>query len=116
MKTDYLARVDAIIARTRALSQRVYGRMVPQVLLTHMGAWGAATLPDVLARLDAQGARYTTLEQVQADAAYRAPSPRAGHGMLMERRARDDGLALAGLPAVPPVAGLDALCRAAGAP
>lgn len=111
MKAGYLQRVDAIIARTRAQSQRVYGRMIPQVLLTHMGPWGAATLPAVMARLDAAGARYVTLEQVQADAAYRAPSPRAGNGMLMDRRAQDGGIDLAGLPVVPPVGDLGALCR-----
>jgi len=111
MKASYLQRVDAAIARTRALSQRVYGRMVPQVLLTHLGAWSAATLPEVLARLDAAGARYVTLEQAQADAAYREPSPRAGTGMLMERRAQDLGIDLGGVPTVPPAGDLDALCR-----
>ena len=111
MKAAYLERVDAILVRTAALSQRVYGRMIPQVLLTHMGAWGAATLPDVMARVDAAGARYATLDQVQNDAAYRRPSPRAGNGMLMERTAQDSGIDLKGLPAVPPVGKLDALCR-----
>lgn len=111
MKAGYLQRVDAIIARNRALSRRVYGRVIPQVLLTHMGAWGAATLPEVLARLDAAGARYVTLEHAQADAAYREPSPQAGKGMLMERRAQDIGIGLAGLPPVPPTGQLDALCR-----
>jgi peptidoglycan/xylan/chitin deacetylase (PgdA/CDA1 family) len=111
LKAGYLQRVDAIIARTRALSQRVYGRMIPQVLLTHLGAWGAATLPEVMARLDAAGARYATLEQVQADAAYRQPSPRAGNGMLMERQAQDGAIDLSGLPVVPPVGKLDTLCR-----
>jgi peptidoglycan/xylan/chitin deacetylase (PgdA/CDA1 family) len=111
MKAGYLQRVDAAIARSRALSQRVYGRMVPQVLLTHLGAWSAATLPDVMARLDAAGARYVSLEQAQLDAAYREPGPRAGNGMLMERRAQDLGIDIGGVPAVPPVAQLDALCR-----
>jgi hypothetical protein len=111
MKAGYLQRVDAAIARTRALSQRVYGRMIPQVLLTHLGAWSAATLPEVMARLDAAGARYVTLEQAQADAAYRAPSPRAGDGMLMERTARDKAIDIGGLPAVPALGKLDALCR-----
>jgi hypothetical protein len=111
MKAGYLQRVDQTIARTRAVSQRVYGRMVPQVLLTHLGAWSAATLPDVMARLDGAGARYVTLEAAQGDAAYREASPRAGNGMLMERRAQDAGVGLDGLPAVDPVAGLDALCR-----
>lgn len=111
MKLDYGRRIDQAIARTRALSQRVYGRMVPQVLLTHLGAWSAATLPDVMARLDAAGARYVTLEQAQADAAYRAPSPRSGNGMLMERRARDAGIALDGVPAVDAPMPMNALCR-----
>lgn len=111
MKAGYLQRVDAAIARTKALSQRVYGRAIPQVLLTHLGAWSAATLPEVMRRLDAAGARYVTLEGAQADAAYREPSPRAGNGMLMERRAQDRGIDLAGVPAVPPAGNLDALCR-----
>jgi hypothetical protein len=111
MKANYLLRVDAAIARMRALSQRVYGRMVPQVLLTHLGAWSAATLPEVMAGLDAAGARYVTLEQAQRDAAYREPSPRAGTGMLMERRAQDMGIDIGGVPAVPATGNLDALCR-----
>lgn len=111
MKADYLKRVDQTIARTRAVSQRVYGRMIPQVLLTHLGAWSAATLPDVMARLDAAGARYVALDAAQGDQAYRAPSPRAGDGLLMERRAQDAGVKLDGLPAVDPVMALEALCR-----
>ena len=111
MKRDYGRRIDQAIARTRALSQRVYGRMVPQVLLTHLGAWSAAMLPDVMTRLDASGARYVTLEQAQADAAYGAPSPRSGNGMLMERRARDTGIALDGVPAVDAPMPMEALCR-----
>jgi hypothetical protein len=39
------------------------------------------------------------------------PSPHAGNGMLMERRAQDAAIDLAGLPAVPPVGQLDTLCR-----
>ena len=57
--------MDAGIARMKALSERVYGRVIPQVLLTHMGAWSAATLPGVMARLDAAGARYVPLAQAQ---------------------------------------------------
>lgn len=111
MKAAYYRRVDQQLARMRAVSQRVYGRMIPQVLLTHMGAWSAATLPEVLKRLDAAGARYVTLEAAQADPAYRQPSARAGNGALMERRAQDAGIDLAGLPEVEPVGNVDALCR-----
>jgi hypothetical protein len=111
MKADYLRRVDAAIVRTKALSQRVYGRMVPQVLLTHLGAWSTATLPEVMAKLDAAGARYVSLEQAQSDTAYREPSPRAGVGVLMERRAQDGGIDLTGVPAGAPLPKLDAVCR-----
>jgi len=111
MKASYYRRVDQQLARTKAMSQRVYGRMIPQVLLTHMGAWSAATLPEVMKRMDAAGAHYVTLDQVQSDAAYRVPSPRAGDGAMIERRAQDAGIDLAGLPAVEPVGNLDALCR-----
>jgi peptidoglycan/xylan/chitin deacetylase (PgdA/CDA1 family) len=111
MKAGYFRRVDQQLARAKAMSQRVYGRMIPQVLLTHMGGWSAVTLPEVMKRLDAAGARYVTLEQAQSDAAYRAPSPRSGNGALMERHAQDAGIDLSGLPAVEPVGNLDALCR-----
>jgi peptidoglycan/xylan/chitin deacetylase (PgdA/CDA1 family) len=111
MKTSYYRRVDQQLARTKAMSQRVYGRMIPHVLLTHMGAWSAVTLPEVMKRLDAAGAHYVTLAQAQSDAAYRAPSPRAGNGALIERRAQDAGIDLTGLPAVEPVGNLDTLCR-----
>jgi len=111
MKADYLKRVDQIIERTRATSQRVYGRMIPQVLLTHLGAWSAATLPEVMAKLDAAGARYVTLDAAQGDAAYRDPSPRAGNGTLIERRAQDAGIRLDAVRAVDPVMPLDGVCR-----
>lgn len=111
MKASYFRRVDQQLVRTKAMSQRVYGRMIPLVLLTHMGAWSAATLPEVMKRLDAAGAHYVKLDQAQSDAAYRAPSPRFGNGALMDRQAQDAGIDLSGLPAVEPVGNLDALCR-----
>jgi hypothetical protein len=111
MKTSYYRRVDQQLVRMKAVSQRVYGRMIPQVFLTHMGAWSAATLPEVMKRMDAAGAHYVTLDKAQSDAAYRMPSPQAAHGSLMERHAQDAGIDLAGLPAVEPVGDLDKLCR-----
>jgi peptidoglycan/xylan/chitin deacetylase (PgdA/CDA1 family) len=111
MKAAYLRRVDEQIARTKALSQRVYGRMVPQVLLTHLGAWSAATLPQVLDRLDAAGARYVPLAQAQSDAVYRATGPAAGNNILLERRARELAVDTGGLPVVTPVGKLDGVCR-----
>lgn len=111
MKANYFQRVDETIARTKAVSQRVYGRTIPQVLLTHMGSFSAATLPEVMRRLDAAGAHYVPLARAQSDPAYKDPSPQAGNATLMERHARDAHVDLAGLPNVTPVLKVDALCR-----
>jgi peptidoglycan/xylan/chitin deacetylase (PgdA/CDA1 family) len=88
MKAHYLKAVDRGIASMKAASQQVYGRLIPQVLLTHLGGWSAVTMPDVLARLDAAGARYVTLAQAQADPAYQE----FGGGSVVARTARKKGI------------------------
>jgi peptidoglycan/xylan/chitin deacetylase (PgdA/CDA1 family) len=108
MKLRYLANVDRGIEEMKATSMRVFGRVIPQVLLTHVGGWSAATLPDVMVRLDAAGARYVSLAQAQADPAYATP----GGGGVIARTAKDRGVQLAPA-AAPPLPELDvnALCR-----
>lgn len=111
MQARYLKEVDQEIARVKALSQRVYGRMIPQVLLTHMGAFGALTLSAVLDRLDAAGARWVGLAQAQSDPAYREAAGAPGQGTLIERHASAAGIPLSSLPEPVSLAGIDALCR-----
>jgi peptidoglycan/xylan/chitin deacetylase (PgdA/CDA1 family) len=95
LKTQYLDEVNDAIARMKASSRQLFGRVIPQVLLTHVGAWSAATLPDVLNRLDAAGARYVTLAAAQADAAY----AQAAGGNVIEEEAKRRGTALPQGPA-----------------
>jgi peptidoglycan/xylan/chitin deacetylase (PgdA/CDA1 family) len=111
MKAQYLKGVDDAIVRMQTLSQRVYGRMIPQVLLTHMGAWSALTLPEVMAKLDAAGARYVPLSRAQSDAVYRESGRKAGEGMLMERTAFEKSIGIGDIPGPAPFANLDAMCR-----
>lgn len=106
MTAHYLRQVDGEIARMQATSRQLYGRMIPQVLLTHAGAWSAATLPAVLARLDAAGARYVTLAQAQADPAYAG----AAGGIVTERAAAAQGVTLPAAVADRSV-DLDGICR-----
>ncbi|MFT3997588.1 MAG: polysaccharide deacetylase family protein [Asticcacaulis sp.] len=94
MKVRYFKEVDAGIVWMKAASQRVYGRMIPQVLLTHAGGWSAVTLPEVLKRLKAAGGRFVTLEAAQSDPAYADP----GGGNLMERAAKARGISLSDIP------------------
>ena len=108
MKQHYFATVDNSIARMKQDSQRVYGRIIPQVMLAHLGAWGAETLPVVLARLTAAGARFVPLGQAQSDPAYAEP----GGGTVIARAAKARGIALGG-GHYPAAARLDvgAMCR-----
>lgn len=92
MEAEFLAAVDDEIARMKAVSQTVYGRMIPQVLLAHLGPWSARTLPAVMDKLDAAGARYVTLEEAQADPAYRAAEAYLGGDGIMDRTARNTGV------------------------
>jgi peptidoglycan/xylan/chitin deacetylase (PgdA/CDA1 family) len=94
MKAQYLRSVDNGIAQMKEHSKQVFGRVIPQVLLTHIGEWSAVTLPDVLARLDAAGARYVTLAQAQADPAYAEP----GGGSVITRTAKQKGISLSAGP------------------
>jgi hypothetical protein len=111
MKADYLRVVDEGIARMKAASQRLYGRQTAQVLLTHLGGWQALTLPDVLARLDAAGARYVPLAQAQADPAFAQAEQVPGGGGTIERVARARGIDLSDLPPARVSAEVEGLCR-----
>lgn len=105
LRRQYLAEVDAEIARTLALSLAVHGRVIPQVLLAHLGAFSADTLAEVLERLQRAGARFVPLAQVQSDAAYARP----GGGSVIERAARDKGITIP--PRPPRAVDPDKVCR-----
>jgi peptidoglycan/xylan/chitin deacetylase (PgdA/CDA1 family) len=90
MKRQYFQEVDAGIVQMKENSRRVFGRVIPQVLLTHLGGWSAVTLPEVLRRLDAAGARYVTLAEAQRDPAY----AQVGGGSLIMRVAKERGIKL----------------------
>lgn len=107
MRTQFMAEVDRGIARMKAHSRQLYGRVVPQVFLTHIGAWNAATMDAVLTRLEAAGARYVTLAAAQADAAYGDP----GGGTVMERAAAKAGVKLEDVEGNVPALDVQALCR-----
>ena len=111
LKQRYLAGVDAGIVRMKALSQAVYGRMIPQVLLTHIGGFASIMLPDVLNRLDAAGAHYVTLAQAESDPAYAETDPKAGDGSVMERTAYETGKDISKVPSGANSAGIDAMCK-----
>ena len=109
MKRHYYQRVERGIAAMKAQSTQVFGRVIPQVLLTHLGAWSAVTLPEVMVRLDAAGARYVTLARAQSDPAYAQP----GGGSLIARVAKEKGVTLTAdaAPGAAPQLDIKGLCR-----
>jgi peptidoglycan/xylan/chitin deacetylase (PgdA/CDA1 family) len=111
MKAQYLEGVNTNIAHMKALSKALYGRIIPQVLLTHIGGFGAEMLPETLKRLEAAGAHYVPLKQALADPAYLAADPQAGENVMLDRVAKARGLTMPGVPEAAHVANLDGLCR-----
>jgi peptidoglycan/xylan/chitin deacetylase (PgdA/CDA1 family) len=111
MKAQYLKAIDQGIVRMKSLSHTVYGRMIPQILLTHLSGWSAVMLPEVLARLDAAGARYVSLAAAQRDPAYKGDDPWTGNQLMMERIARQKKIDIGAIPRLPLPGNLKALCR-----
>ncbi len=114
LKAQYMTGVKAEIVRAEAMSQKVYGRQIPHVLLTHIGGFSALMLPDVLTALEEAGAHYVPLAQAEGDPAYAETDAKAGDGSIMERTAGEQGIDLSGLPAGMSIAGLDAICKSSG--
>jgi peptidoglycan/xylan/chitin deacetylase (PgdA/CDA1 family) len=67
----YLATADEYVTVFRTLAQKVYGRDVRYVLLLHVGAFDAKMLPELLGLYRARGFRFVTLEEAEADPAYK---------------------------------------------
>lgn len=61
-----------------AMTERLFGRPIPHVILMHASAINADHLPRVLARMRARGYGFTTLESALADPAYRHEDRYAG--------------------------------------
>ncbi|WP_129586424.1 polysaccharide deacetylase [Sphingomonas montana] len=111
MKVQYLRGVDDGIAQMKAVSRRVYGRVIPQVLLMHLGGWSAVTLPGVMARLDRAGARYVTLKRAQADAAYAYANKLPGGGSILQRTAKANKLDVSDIVKLKSVIDVKQICR-----
>ena len=94
LEAAYLENVREAATRSRTLSRALYGRDVPYVLLTHVGAFNARMMPRILELYRQEGFRFSTLESAQRDSIYQRdmdPSQPAGPTSL-EARARQRGL------------------------
>jgi len=93
---SYLATADEYITYSRTLSQRLYGRDIPYVLLLHVGAFDAKMLPELIGLFRKRGFEFVSLPQAESDPAYRVDPKVAypGGGLLMELVATTRNVAL----------------------
>lgn len=69
----YLANFDARVAFYEERSRALFGREIPQILLSHANALNARAMPFLLERLEKRGYAFVTLEQALADPAWKSP-------------------------------------------
>jgi len=111
LENSYLHAADQSADYYRQLSQSLYGRDIPYVLLMHIGAFDAKMLPRLLSLYRSKGFEFVTLEQAERDEFYRhstdlssAATPDMLEGNMQERHLQ--------LPPHPlPDVRFDALCR-----
>jgi peptidoglycan/xylan/chitin deacetylase (PgdA/CDA1 family) len=108
---SYLATADEYITYSRTLSQRLYGRDIPYVLLLHVGAFDARMLPDLIALFRQRGFTFVTLPQAESDPAYSVDPKIAypGGGLFIELTAT--ALKVNTPDATEPEAELNSMCR-----
>ena len=81
LEDSYLQAAKESIPFYRGMSQALYGRDIPYVLLMHIGAFDARMLPRLIALYRAEGFKFVTLQQAESDPFYRndldmaAPGP-----------------------------------------
>jgi peptidoglycan/xylan/chitin deacetylase (PgdA/CDA1 family) len=111
LQDSYLATADEYITYSRTLSQRLYGRDIPYVLLLHVGAFDAKMLPQLIALFRKRGFEFVSLPQAESDPAYSVDPKIAypGGGLLMELAATTRNVNLPN--ATEPEAQLEAMCR-----
>jgi lysophospholipase L1-like esterase len=71
LENSYLAAADASIDYYRGLSQSLYGRDIPYVLLMHIGAFDAEMLPRLLNLYESRAFKFVTLAEAERDEFYR---------------------------------------------
>lgn len=77
-KKDYFAYVDTVFSYFEGMSQDLFGRDIPQILLLHDSELNVETLDALLAKIEQRGYRFVSLEEALADPAYSTPDQYIG--------------------------------------
>jgi peptidoglycan-N-acetylglucosamine deacetylase len=112
MKDAWLDGASVALLASQQMSQTLYGRNIPLVQLTHIGAFDAVMLPKLLDMYRKRGVKLIALPAAERDPAYADLNQHFPGGTML-----DGQFMLRGIP-IPPIASdhqtmlkLDALCR-----
>lgn len=111
LETRWLDAAAQEADRARAMSQALYGRDIPYVLLMHAGAMDARMMPRLLGLYRDKGFGFTTLAKAEADPFYRTDTD---PGLPPEPTSLEAAMRARGLtppPAGPDLAYLAQVCR-----
>jgi hypothetical protein len=78
IRTAYLDLTDAKLAFFENASRDVFGHEFPQVFLLHANRLNAATLDELLTRVEKRSYRFITLADAQSDPVYKTPDNYVG--------------------------------------
>lgn len=99
MKDAWLDGASVALLASQQMSQTLYGRNIPFVQLTHIGAFDAVMMPQLLKMYRQRGVRLISLPEAERDPAYADLNQHFTFGGTM----LDEQFALRGLP-IPPIA------------
>jgi peptidoglycan/xylan/chitin deacetylase (PgdA/CDA1 family) len=72
-KREYLEYMDTVFNYFEDLTRNLFGRDIPQILLTHDSELNAEIFDALLTRIEQRGYKFVSLEQALADPAYSTP-------------------------------------------
>ena len=108
LEANYLNRARIWVEHSRNLSQRLFSREVPQILLLHLSDFEMSVLPKLLNQLESDGAQFVTLPEALADEAYSLDPQQQGEGVVLDRLAKARKINL--LPYPPPLSVVASIC------
>ena len=94
LERTYLEAVRETIGYSRQLSKAIYGRDIPYLLLTHVSAFNARMMPQVLDIYREQGFSFVSLAEAYRDPVYGDGAGEAPPHATMEERAALKGIPL----------------------
>jgi len=111
LEQSYIATADQYFSLYRGMSNTLYGRDVPYVLLMHIGAFDAKMLPQLIELYRKRGVSFISLEQAEKDKVF-AEDPDLAlkyGGSLLEQLMAAKNLKIP--PNTKPYKQLEAICR-----